>query len=229
MPTIVITGAGRGIGLATCKEFLRKGYQVIATYRSAEGLAALQALSHQVGQLQCFPLEVSDSHAIQDFAEKLRDQTVDILLNNAGVFGGEAQSINHLDFNEWKQTLAINTIAPIELTLALLPNLRKSSSARVVAISSQMASLERNQPGYYAYRSSKAALNKAVQCLAHDLKTDNIVVCPVHPGWVQTGMGGAHADISVDECVAGLVPLIEQLSMAQTGRFLQYNGESMRW
>jgi NAD(P)-dependent dehydrogenase (short-subunit alcohol dehydrogenase family) len=228
MKTVFISGAGRGIGLALAKAFLNQGDRVIATYRSESGLQNLKQLT-ATEQLQTLSLEVTKSESIASVVQQLDGEPIDVLINNAGVFGGEQQSQLNIDFDEWKQTLAINTVAPIELSLALLPNLKLAGSAKIISISSMMASLERAQPNFYAYRSSKAALNKAMQCLAHDLTAENIVVCPVHPGWVQTDMGGGGADITVEECIGGLVPLIERLTLADTGKFFQYNGEPMAW
>lgn len=228
MKTVFISGAGRGIGLALAQAFLNQGDSVIATYRSESGLNNLKQLT-ATEQLQTISLEVTKSESIASVVQQLDGKPIDVLINNAGVFGGEQQSQLNIDFEEWKQTLAINTIAPIELSLALLPNLKLAGSAKIISISSMMASLERAQPNFYAYRSSKAALNKAMQCLAHDLTAESIVVCPVHPGWVQTDMGGDGADITVDECIGELVPLIERLTLADTGQFFQYNGEPMAW
>ncbi len=228
MKTILITGAGRGIGFALTEAYLVQGHRVIATYRSKHAEQVLAALAHK-GDLTTIELEVSSTDSITTFAAQLRGQTIDVLINNAGVFGGEQQSINNLNFADWKQTLAINALAPIEVTLALLPNLRMAENAKVIAISSMMASFERDQPNYYAYRSSKAALNKAMQCLAHDLKAEGMVVCPLHPGWVQTDMGGAAADITVEECVNGLIPLIDRLTTNDSGKFFQFNGDTIAW
>jgi NAD(P)-dependent dehydrogenase (short-subunit alcohol dehydrogenase family) len=228
MKTVLITGAGRGIGFALAQTYLQQGDRVIATYRTPEALHSLQALSQQ-GDLTPVELEVTDTESIEALAKHCGDIAIDILINNAGVFGGEEQSLTHLNTEAWKQTLAINTIAPIELTLSLLPNLRLANRAKVISISSMMASLKRNQPNHYAYRSSKAALNKAMQCLAHDLQSDGVTVCPVHPGWVQTDMGGEQADISVEECVTKMVPMIEKLSIQDTGKFWQYDGQPMDW
>lgn len=225
---ILITGAGRGIGFALVKQYLAQGHSVIATYRSEQALQTLKALPQQK-QLSTFQLEVSSSNAINNLAAQLKGQAIDLLINNAGIYGGSEQSLTNLNTEHWKVTLAINTIAPIELTLALLDNLRASKQAKVINISSKMASLARNQPNFYAYRSSKAALNKAVQCLALDLKAEEIAVFPVHPGWVQTDMGGSEADISVDECIAKLIPTIDRLNLEQSGEFFAYDGEQIPW
>lgn len=225
---VLITGTGRGIGLALVKEYLNLGHAVIATYRCDEALKTLNSLPQQ-DQLSTYPLEVTDSNSIKALTTQLQGQAIDLLINNAGIYGGSEQSLTNLNTEQWKQTLAVNTIAPIELTLALLINLRAAEQAKVITISSMMASLARNRPDFYAYRSSKAALNKALQCLSLDLKPEGILVCPVHPGWVQTDMGGAEADITVDECIAGLIPTIERLSIEQTGEFYSYSGEVIPW
>jgi NAD(P)-dependent dehydrogenase (short-subunit alcohol dehydrogenase family) len=134
-----------------------------------------------------------------------------------------------MDYAEWLRTLEVNALAPFRLATALLPNLRLARRPRVVALSSQMGSLHRQSVGAFAYRSSKAALNKVMQVLALELSADGIVVCPVHPGWVRTDMGGASADISAPESAAGLAQLIDALTPAQSGRFWTWDGREHPW
>ncbi|MCL4165957.1 UNVERIFIED_CONTAM: hypothetical protein GTU68_005780, partial [Idotea baltica] len=113
--------------------------------------------------------------------------------------GGERQSLDDMDYTAWAEAFAINTMAPFRVTTTLLENLRQSKNPRVITLSSQMGSLSRKSKGSHAYRSSKAAVNKVMQVMSMELEADRIVVCPVHPGWVRTDMGGSKADISVEE------------------------------
>jgi NAD(P)-dependent dehydrogenase (short-subunit alcohol dehydrogenase family) len=134
-----------------------------------------------------------------------------------------------MDYARWLRTIEINTMAPFRLTTALRGNLRQSARPRVVTLSSQMGSLQRQGKGSVAYRSSKAAVNKVMQVLAIELREDGIVVCPVHPGWVRTDMGGPTADISVDDSARGLHAWIDSLAMEHSGRFWTWNGQEHPW
>ncbi|MRI34034.1 Short chain dehydrogenase [Endozoicomonas sp. OPT23] len=232
MPTIketaVITGANRGLGLEFVRQMLNSGYKVIATCRQPDDAEELYQLAGS-GSLTVLPLEVDDPHSVDSFIKAMDEQPVDILVNNAGVMGAPAQDIDNMEVNLWLKLLRVNTIAPFELTTRLLPNLRMSDRPRVIAMSSQMGALNSNGEGFYAYRSSKAALNKVMQTLAIQLAKEHIIVCPVLPGWVQTDMGGKDADISVDESVKGMMRLLENLSLEQSGQFLTWHGTQHTW
>jgi len=151
------------------------------------------------------------------------------LINNAGVIGGDRQSVGDIDYAAWLSTFRVNTLAPMQLTTALKANLCRSTRPRVVTISSQMGALSRKSRGAFAYRSSKAAVNKVMQVLALEWEEDSIVCCLVHPGWVRTDMGGPKADIDVAESASGIVTLIDKLSMDETGKFFCWNGEEHAW
>jgi NAD(P)-dependent dehydrogenase (short-subunit alcohol dehydrogenase family) len=131
---------------------------------------------------------------------------VDVLINNAGIMGPDDQDVSAMDYAAWMDTLAINVLAPFRVTTALVPNLVGSARPRVVTLTSIMGSLSRDSTGYYAYRSSKAAANKVMRLLARDLAAQRIVVCPVHPGWVQTEMGGPSSWLRKFESSPTVVP-----------------------
>ena len=188
----------------------------------------LKSLLRTNPALEIHELEVTDGDSVQALARSLQDQVIDVLINNAGIQGGP-QGAKDMDYDSWSETFAVNTMSPLRVTMALMPNLRMSSRPRVITLSSQMGSLQRKSSGFYAYRSSKAAVNKVMQALAQELQADGVIVCPVHPGWVQTDMGGAQATLTPQESVAGLVRLIEGLTMAYSGRFFQWNGEEHPW
>lgn len=229
-PTLLITGASRGIGLETVRRFLDDpDWQVIATCRDPGAASDLRALQARHGtRLELHALDVGDGDAVGRLADVLTGRPVDVLLNNAGVMGAH-QSLEDLDFDGWLAEVNVNTLGPMRLALALRPNLAPSKNPRIVTISSQMGSMARPRGGSYAYRSSKAAVNKAMQGLALDLADEGICVVVVHPGWVRTDMGGGGADISVEESAAGIYRLTRDLTLADSGRFLTYRGEDHPW
>ena len=229
-PTLLITGASRGIGLETVRRFLDDpDWQVIATCRDPGAASDLRALQARHGtRLELHALDVGDGDAVARLADVLAGRPVDVLLNNAGVMGAHL-SLEDLDFDGWLAEVNVNTLGPMRLALALRPNLVLSKNPRIVTISSQMGSMARPRGGSYAYRSSKAAVNKAMQGLALDLADEGICVVAVHPGWVRTDMGGGGADISVEESAAGIYRLTRDLTLADSGRFLTYRGEDHPW
>ena len=228
MTTVLVTGANRGIGLALARQFLRNGDRVLACCRKPSDAQALMALSADPG-LSVHPLEVRSQDSVDELARSLSDVAIDVVLNNAGTMGGGGQTLDDMDYDAWIDAFNVNTLAPFRVISALLPNLRRSSNPRVVTLSSQMGSLARKSTGSHAYRSSKAAVNKVMQVLALELESDGIVVCPVHPGWVRTDMGGDSADISAEESAAGIVKLIAGLGMEHSGRFWTWQGEEHPW
>ena len=231
METILITGANRGIGLELTRQYLKKQTRVLAACRTPETAPSLSDLKQSNPEtLQVYPLEVTDEHSVKTLADALRNETIDVLINNAGISGGEHQDLRDMDYSRWALTLAVNTISPFRITVSLLDNLRRSRRPRIITLSSQLGSMLRpTSTGNYAYRSSKSAVNKVMQGLAMDLRPENIIVCPVHPGWVQTDMGGVKADLTVQESASGLIHLIDRLQLSDSGHFLKWNGEEHPW
>lgn len=227
METALVTGASRGIGLALAQQLIDSGYRVIATCRG-EPSAALRTLDSS-GQLQIEPLEVTRQESIQNLAQALSGVSIDLLINNAGILGPINASLNQLDATEWLETLAINTVAPCMISLALLDNLKRSANPRIITISSDMASFNDGGSSLLAYRSSKAAVNKAMQGLALDLRSAGVIVCPVLPGWVQTDMGGPSASETPQESAAGIVKLAQRLTLKDSGHFFTWRGNEYPW
>ena len=225
METVVITGANRGIGFALTRRFLRAGKRVVATCRNPDTLQ----ISEDGANLDVAKLDVADGEAVSAFVSALSGEVVDVLLNNAGVIGGEPQTVDDVDYDAWREAFEVNTLAPFRLAVMLRANLQRSARPRVVTVSSQMGSLDQKGSGSYAYRGSKAAVNKVMQALAQEFHGDGIVVCPVHPGWVRTDMGGTHAEISADDSASGLFDLIESLTMRDTGQFWTWEGKPHPW
>lgn len=228
METVVITGANRGIGLGLVQEFLANNTHVIAACRHPEEAAALRELA-QGAALEILPLDVADDTSITNFIDSLAGKPIDILINNAGTLGGDTQSVTNMDYAAWTQAFAVNTIAPFRLSVGLLANLQQSPRPRIISVSSQMGSLAGHSTGHYAYRSSKAALNKVMKTLAKDLEPSGVLVCPIHPGWVKTDMGGSNAQITVAQSAAGIYRLIDTLTAAKSGHFLAWDSEELPW
>lgn len=226
MLTVLITGAGRGIGKALTDELIARRHFVVGTLRNELDAQALrQAHGEKISVLE---FDVTDESAIQA-AAKSHSKPIDVLVNNAGIIGPDRQSTLDMDFAGFAQTLNINTIAPLMIAQAFLPNLRKAKKAGIITISSQMGMLNYQKSDRIAYRASKAAVNKVMQGLATDLRAENIAVQLVHPGWVQSDMGGAEADITVEESAKGIANLVEGLDMKATGTFVDYDGSPRDW
>ncbi len=224
MGTYLITGIGRGIGRELACVLLHRGERVIGTLRSLDQTLPEWSEPVASGQLTLLALDVRDGASINEAAKQI-DEPVDVLVNNAGIIGPQRQSTLDMDFEGFLDTLRINTLGPLRIVQAFLPHLRRARAAKIVTISSRMGSLSYAKSDRIAYRASKAAVNKVVQGLATDLQPEGIVAISVHPGWVQTAMGGSGADISVQDSAAGLVRLIDRLDMGDTGGFFDWQGE----
>lgn len=172
-------------------------------------------------------MDVRAPEAVAALRNALGEKPVDVLFHSAAVMPPDAPSLDEIDFAAWADAFAINVHAPYRVITALQANLRHSSRPRAIALSSIMGCLHRDSVGHYAYRSSKAALNKVLKLLSRDLA--DIIICPVHPGWVQTEMGGPGAELTVEESAAGLIALSDRLTLEHTGRFWQWDGSELDW
>ena len=231
MTTILITGANRGLGLEFCRQYAQAGWQVIACCRHPEQATELNNLAEQYQTIKLECLDVADFEQIDKLAQKLTDQAIDVLLNNAGLYGDTSQSgFGQLNYQVWSDTLRVNTLAPIKMAEAFLPHLQASQQKLLVTVSSLMGSIADNTSGgSIVYRSSKAAVNAAMKSLAIDLRQQEIGVLILHPGWVKTDMGGPNAMIEAQESISGMRAVIADFSLEQSGCFLKYNGQAMAW
>ncbi|MFM2044938.1 MAG: hypothetical protein RLY86_3514 [Pseudomonadota bacterium] len=228
MPTIVITGANRGIGLELARQYAADGWRVIATARDTAKAGDLSAIAG----VEVHALDVTDPAGIQAFADGLGPVTVDVLINNAGIMGAAfpQQSKDGVDGEGWMRTMTTNTLAPVLLTLALREALARAPRPVVANMSSQLGSVAQNESGgMYAYRVSKAGLNMANKSLAVDLREHNICCIVLHPGWVKTDMGGPQAPVEIPDSAAGLRQVIAGATLEQTGRFFAYDGRELPW
>lgn len=232
MPTVLITGANRGIGLEFANQLAAQGWQVLACCRKPESAEALQQLAaHYPGKVSLIPLAVDDPVQIEALAARLRGQPLDLVLNNAGYYpGGLHETFGHTSRELWLRAFEINTIAPLKMAEALLNNLVQGQGKTIALISSKMGSLDDNTSGgCYLYRTSKAGLNMVAKSLSQDLEPHGIKVALLHPGWVKTDMGGPNALISVQQSVAGMLKVILNLGWQDSGRFLGYDGREVPW
>ena len=226
MHTVLITGANRGLGLEMAKQYSAEGWQVIACCRDPEQADALRKLSNDIKVLK---LDVSDTHSIKDLLHHVGNQPIDILLNNAGVLP-EDQAFGTIEAELLIDTFKINTVAPFILAEGLFKNIAASNLKVIANMSSVMGSIDQNSSGGdYAYRSTKAALNAITKSMAIDLKPHGIKVVVLHPGWVQTDMGGANAMITSEESVKNIRKVLSNLSPADSGTFIRYDGCKLTW
>lgn len=230
MATILITGANRGIGLALTEAFAGRGDHVIATVRNPDQLHELAVVMARFPELiEVHRLEVTDHGSIAALAARLAGRPIDVLINNAGIIGPERQSALDMDFDGWLETLKVNTIAPLAISQALLPNLRLGAHPKILTISSGMGSMAFTKSDHVAYRTSKAAVNKAMQCLATDVQGEGIAVAVCHPGWVKTDMVGLRGDISPEMSATGLTRVVDQMSLMHSPAFHAWDGATIPW
>ena len=228
MATILITGTNKGVGLELTKIYAARGDTVYAACRDPAGASALAEV---LGEVVILPLVVGDSGSVTAMAEHLAGVTIDIVINNAGMKGPEFEEQNTyaMDFDGWAETFNVNSMGPVRVMQALMPNLKQAEAAKVVTITSQMGALSLDMPAAHAYCASKAAVNKFMRLASIDLKKDSVAVGLIHPGWVQTDMGGPRADLTPQESAEGIVAVVDQLSMDSTGGFWKWNGETHDW
>lgn len=231
MATVLITGANRGLGLEFCKEYARDGWTVIACCREPQSATALTALAAEYTPLTIYALDVSDFTQIDRLAAQLDGVSIDVLINNAGVYGDTSEhGFGQLVYADWTKTLLINVQAPVKMAEAFLPHLLRGDKKVLASISSLMGSIADNSSGgSIVYRSSKAALNAAMKSVALDIKAQGVGILLLHPGWVKTDMGGSNAPIEAPESVAGMRQVIAAFSPAQSGGFFKYDGTPLPW
>lgn len=232
MPTALITGANRGLGLEFSRQFAAAGWRVFAACRNPDAADALNGLAAAgtAGMVTVHRLDVTNEVDIAAIARELEGEALDLLLNNAGIYGSQCKDFGDIDYASWVDTLCTNALGPMRIAEAFVGHVARGHRKLVVCISSKMGSMADNAGGgSYIYRSSKAALNAVVKSLAVDLKSRGITVVAFHPGWVATDMGGPNASLGPTESVTAMRVLIERLAPADSGRFLNYDGSEIPW
>lgn len=228
--TWMITGANRGIGLALTIELLRRGDHVVAAARDPWGGALGELAAAHPGALTPIELDVTSDASIAAAKEALAGRAIDVLLNNAGLYGPrDRQSGLDVDFDAWREVFEVNVYAPVRVAQAFLPNIEAGQGRKIATISSRMGSIGANPGNALIYRSSKAAVNMAMVVFGNAVRARNVSVLLFHPGWVQTDMGGGGADITPAESAGGLIRTIDGSGMAESNSFRDYTGEPIAW
>ena len=230
MTTVLVTGANRGLGLEFVRQYAAAGARVLACARHpGEAKALLDLAAASKGKVTVHALDVASDASVAHLATDVGGEPIDILINNAGVYGGDHQRLGNIDYETWIRTLNINALGPVRVVEALRANLAKGQQKKAIAITSTMGSNPRHDGAALIYRSSKAALNNAVRGLSVALKRDGVIAVAMHPGWVKTDMGGSSAPLTPPEAVATMIKVIGALKLAETGRFINYDGEEIPW
>lgn len=232
MPSLLITGSNRGLGLEWTRQYARDGWRVYATCRHPDQADELRQIAADHPDVSIHRLDVTREDQIQALAGALAGQAIDILLNNAGVYLEKFEEVAGVPLNyaHWQQTLAVNTLGAMRMSEAFVEPLARSERRLIVTITSHMGSIgEITLPRSYYYRSSKAALNAAMKGLSLELRPRGIGILLLHPGWVQTRMGGPGARIAPTESVRGMRRLVDAFKLRDSGRFFRYDGSEIPW
>ncbi|WP_044193339.1 SDR family oxidoreductase [Hyalangium minutum] len=232
-----ISGASRGIGLEFVRQLLARGDTVEAGARVPSEARQLASLAREAGaRLRIHSLDITDTDSVKAFASRVGEAPVDVLINNAGI-GGKWHPLVDMDFEDMSQVMETNAVGPIRLSSALIPFVLKGNTRKIVHLTTHMASLADNTPagvygiagGAYAYRMSKAALNAGMRTMAVDFREQGLITAVLSPGWVQTDMGGKMAPTRVEDSVQGMLRVIDELTLVNSGRFFDYQGKELPW
>jgi NAD(P)-dependent dehydrogenase (short-subunit alcohol dehydrogenase family) len=225
---VLVTGASRGIGLELVKILAERGERVWAVARTPQRSSELEQLARSHG-VTPISVDIQDDQLESTLQIALKDVShLDVLINNAGIGEDFDASLAKLSIEKLRQMLDVNSLGPLRVTRALLPLLKRAKHPRVAHITSLMGSISDNSGGRaYGYRMSKAALNMFNKCFA--IEEPGIASVVLHPGWVKTSMGGAGAPLLPHDSAVGLLRVIDDLSTAQTGKFLDYRGRELPW
>ena len=225
---VLITGTNRGIGLEFTKQYAQEGWNVLACCRDVQHASALQALSRAHANIRILSLDVADFAQIDTLALQLKNEAIDVLINNAGIY--PESSLGDADTEQWLEAFKINSIAPLKMATAFAAHIANSGLKKIATLSSKMGSMNDNTSGgSYIYRSTKTAVNMVMKNLSIDLQPADIAVVTLHPGWVLTDMGGSNALIDTKTSVMGLREVIANLNMSNTVKFIAYDGKEIAW
>ena len=236
MPTMLITGANRGLGLEFVRQYAAEGWNITACCRQPGAATELQDIAAAGNNVTIEALEVTDHAQIEALARTWAARPLDVLLNNAGIIGPipiaahlERQHFGTLDYGVWDEVIHTNTYGPIKMAEAFLENVAISDQKKIVTLSSTVGSITEHDAPAYAYATSKTALNKAMTLLSNELRSRGIIVTLLCPGYTKTRMDLGGATVEVVDSVAGMRKLIAQMTLADSGTFARYNGERIAW
>ena len=232
MPTILVTGSNRGLGLEWVRQYSVEGWRVYATCRQPSEARELQELADREKGLSIHRMDVTKPDEINALAVELMNEPIDLLVNNAGVYLEKFMEVGlrRIRYEDWEYSFRVNTLGAVRVTEAFQEHVARSEKRLVAVISTHMASIaDIAAPGAYYYRSTKAALNAVMEGLTHELRPKGIGVLILHPGWVRTRMGGEGASLMPPESVRGMRSLVEKFTLEDTGHFYRYDGVAMPW
>jgi len=232
MNTVLITGANRGIGLEFVRQYATDHWRVFACCRDPGAATALNDLAaRHADQISIYPLNVVDHQHIEQLSHILAGETIDVLINNAGVYPSQqGDTFGTTDYGAWAYAFEVNTIAPLKMAEAFIHQISKSQRKMIITLTSKMGSIADNRGGgSYIYRSSKSAVNNVMKSLSIDLYPQRIIAVLLHPGWVRTDMGGPNGLISAQQSVTGMRQVIDQLTLEDSGQFYAYDGQIIPW
>ena len=237
MPTALITGASRGLGLEFTRQYAADGWRVIAACRDPGAATALRDVETGAdGRVTVHTLDVTDHGAIDALARELSGVVIDLLLNNAGVMEPDDITFGNMDYDMWSEIFGINLLAPTHMAEAFVENVARSDHKLIITVTSGLGSITINRPGerlapgnLYMYRTSKAAVNMMMRGISIDLKERGVIAAVVSPGHVRTDMGGPEAHLGPEESIVAVRNVIDGLSLADAGKFYFYNGEEHPW
>ena len=230
MATYFITGCNRGLGLEMAQQLVQRGERVIATCRDIAIASDLTELALRSQGLSLIEMNMASLESMTEAVALLNEETIDVFINNAGIYGPRDANFGNVTGDAMALVLHVNAIAPLQLTQLLIPRLRTGKGKKLAFVSSKMGSIADNgRGGSYIYRCSKTALNSVVKTLAVDLAEEGFIAAALHPGWVRTDMGGPNGLIDAEESVRGMLQVIDALTPATTGEFINYNGAAIPW
>ena len=230
MATYFITGCNRGLGLEMAQQLVQRGERVIATCRDIATASDLTELALRSQGLSLIEMDMASLESMTEAVALLNEEPIDVFINNAGIYGPRDANFGNVAGDDMALVLQVNAIAPLQLTQLLIPRLRTGKGKKLAFVSSKMGSIADNgRGGSYIYRCSKTALNSVVKTLAVDLAEEGFIAAALHPGWVRTDMGGPNGLIDAEESVRGMLQVIEALTPAATGEFINYNGAAIPW
>ena len=224
MATILITGAGRGLGLELATQYAKDGWEVIGTVRDDAGkkrLAKIGAEAHII--------DVTDFKNIGKLASRLKGRALDIVFCNAGIIGKRGMALGSFDYASWDEVMRVNVLGAAAVAEALVDNVAASGKKTIAMMSSRLGSITESSGATLPYATSKAALNMLVKGLASGLAARDVKVVALSPGWVRTDMGGAGAALAPETSVAGLRKVLAGLKAGDSGKFFSYDGSPIPW
>jgi NAD(P)-dependent dehydrogenase (short-subunit alcohol dehydrogenase family) len=223
MSSILITGAGRGLGLELARQYAADGWKVIGTVRDAQAGKALEKAGAQAQVV-----DVSDFARIKDLGRAVK-APLDILFCNAGIIGKRGMALGSFDYQSWEEVLRVNLLGAAAIAEALVDNVAASERRIIAMMSSRLGSISESSGMTLPYATSKAALNMLVKGLSSTLQARGIIVVALSPGWVRTDMGGESAPLTPQASVGGLRKVLGALKSADSGKFFSHDGTPIPW